>query len=102
MLVKNLLFALLRVGLVSLVCHGSGVWAGLLVKEDVDKLFADKYLVGDIQPNMPVWPLFSKSPVDPEAKPELVGYVFETIDFEPAIFCCPSSWTTRSLCSDRK
>ncbi|MCX7270593.1 MAG: hypothetical protein NT095_08905 [Burkholderiales bacterium] len=33
----------------------SSAWSGLLVKEDVDKLFADQYLVGDIQPNMPMW-----------------------------------------------
>ena len=36
--------------------------AGMLVKADIDRMFDQQYLVGDIQPNMPLWPLFEKSP----------------------------------------
>ena len=58
-------------------------WAGMLIKSDIEALFADKFVVGEIQPNMPLWPLFVKNTEQPEAKPELFAYVFETVDFEP-------------------
>jgi hypothetical protein len=80
---KNVIRSLLRYLVFLSVFYLSSAWSGLLVKEDVDKLFADQYLVGDIQPNMPLWPLFTKNPAEPDAKPELKAYVFETIDFEP-------------------
>ncbi len=57
--------------------------AGLLLKEDIDKVFADTYIVGEMQPNMPLYPLFSKEASLPNGKPELKGYVFESVDFEP-------------------
>ena len=63
------------------VCHAAN--AGMLVKSDIDQMFAVQYIVGDIQPNLPVWPLFVKDPIDPDAKPTLKAYVFETVDFEP-------------------
>ena len=80
---KNVNRSLLRYLVLFSAFYLSSAWSGLLVKEDVDKLFADQYLVGDIQPNMPLWPLFIKNPAEPDAKPELKAYVFETIDFEP-------------------
>ena len=83
MSVKNLISTLLRCLLFSLVFHVHVAWSGLLVKEDVERMFSDKFIVGDIQPNMPLWPLFIPNPMDPQAKPELKAYVFETIDFEP-------------------
>jgi CHAT domain-containing protein len=55
----------------------------MLIKSDIEAIFAEEFVVGDIQPNMPLWPLFAKNPVEPEAKPELAAYVFETVDFEP-------------------
>ena len=57
--------------------------AGMLVKADIDRLFDQQYLVGDIQPNLPVWPLFVKDAENPDAKPVLKAYAFETVDFEP-------------------
>ena len=78
--------------------------AGLLVKPDLEKLLGEQFLVGDIQPGMPVWPLFAKNPPPAEApaspeqanpstsspdpatvtsKPALLAYAFETVDFEP-------------------
>ena len=57
--------------------------AGELLKEDIDAIFSDAYTVGEMQPGMPLYPLFSKNPEMPDAKPELKGYVFESVDFEP-------------------
>jgi NosR/NirI family transcriptional regulator, nitrous oxide reductase regulator len=97
--------------------------AGMMLKPDLEKMFGEQFLVGDIQPGMPLWPLFAKTPpaveapVDPAAspapatqavastparqtattpaitdssstdtaatKPILMGYAFETVDFEP-------------------
>ena len=61
----------------------SPLWAGELLKEDIDKIFADTFVVGEMQTGMPLYPLFSKSLQMPDAKPELKGYVFESVDFEP-------------------
>ena len=54
--------------------------AGMLAKDDLDKLFEDHYVVGEIQPDLPVYPLFFKNPAAPESKPELNAYVFESND----------------------
>ena len=59
------------------------LWAGELLKEDIDKIFADTFVVGEMQTGMPLYPLFSKSLQMPDAKPEHKGYVFESVDFEP-------------------
>jgi transcriptional regulator of nitric oxide reductase len=80
---KNVIRRLLRYLVLLSAGYFSSAWPGLLVKQDLDNMFADQYIVGDIQPNMPLWPLFVKNPAEPEAKPELKAYVFETIDFEP-------------------
>ncbi|NQW67539.1 MAG: 4Fe-4S binding protein [Burkholderiales bacterium] len=57
--------------------------AGELLKEDIAKIFADTFIVGEMQPGMPLYPLFIKNPELPDAKPEHKGYVFESVDFEP-------------------
>ena len=57
--------------------------AGELLKEDLDKIFADIFIVGEMQTGMPLYPLFIKNPELPDAKPEHKGYVFESVDFEP-------------------
>ena len=36
--------------------------AGMLLKPDLEKMFGEQFLVGDIQPGMPLWPLFAKNP----------------------------------------
>jgi NosR/NirI family nitrous oxide reductase transcriptional regulator len=63
--------------------NASNAFSGLLLKEDIDKVFADTYIVGEMQPSMPLYPLFRKNPEMADAKPELVGYAFESVDFEP-------------------
>ena len=57
--------------------------AGLLNKTEVEALLEGRYIVGEIQTDVPAYPLFLKNPAAPSAKPELAGYAFETIDLEP-------------------
>ena len=61
----------------------SPILAGELLKEDINKIFSDTFIVGEMQSGMPLYPLFNKSTEMPDAKPELKGYVFESVDFEP-------------------
>ena len=61
----------------------SPVHAGLLNRADVDKLLDSQYVVGEVQADMPVYPLFEKNSSTATSKPELKGYAFESIDFEP-------------------
>jgi hypothetical protein len=55
--------------------------AGSLVKEGVEHLVGEHYIVGEVQSDMPVYPLFVANPAQPDAKPELVAYAFESNDF---------------------
>ena len=57
--------------------------ATTLKKTDIEQLFSNQYTVGELNPNVPVWPLFLKSPPDATTKPILFGYAFESVDFEP-------------------
>ncbi len=52
-----------------------------LSREDIERLLDEQFMVGEMQPDMQVYPLFAKNPQAPEAKPELKGYAFETQDF---------------------
>lgn len=63
--------------LVSLMMQAS---AGTLAKDDLDKLFEEHYLIGEMQSDLPVYPLFFKNPDAPDSKPELKAYVFESND----------------------
>ena len=56
--------------------------AALLTRDDVDKLLDGQFIVGEVQPDIPVYPLFAKGS-DTGGKPELKGYAFESLDFEP-------------------
>ena len=38
------------------------VMAGMMLKPDLEKMFGEQFVVGDIQPGMPLWPLFAKNP----------------------------------------
>lgn len=68
--------------LIALVLPAAAM-AVTLKKSDVDQLLANQYQVGEINPSVPVWPLFSREPVAENEKPKLIGYAFESIDFEP-------------------
>ncbi len=86
----------------SFLFHLNLVHAGQMAKADLEQLLGEQFLVGDIQPGMPLWPLFAKNPpaaettpgADPanadvapaapvSSKPVLLAYAFETVDFEP-------------------
>jgi len=59
---------------------GMGVaGAGTLTRADLEQLYPAPLAVGERNAGLPVWPVFSKA----EAKPELRGYAWETVDFEP-------------------
>ncbi len=66
-----------------LLLNCASSYAVTLEKSDVDNYLSNKYLVGDIHPQVPVWPLFTRDPADANVKPTLVGYAFESVDFEP-------------------
>ncbi len=55
--------------------------AATLWKEDVQRMVGETYVVGEVQADMPAWPLFAANPEKPEAKPELKAYAFESNDF---------------------
>lgn len=57
--------------------------AGNLVKGDIERMVDYFYIVGEILPDIPVYPLFVRDAATPDAKPELKAYVFESIDFAP-------------------
>jgi len=61
-----------------LLCLISKANAGMIPKDDLEKLFEDQYIVGEIQSDLPVYPLFLKDAASPDSKPELKAYVFET------------------------
>ena len=49
-----------RCGVWVWLCLAPWAHAGMLVKTDIEAIFGAQFLVGDIQPNMPLWPLFVK------------------------------------------
>jgi transcriptional regulator of nitric oxide reductase len=79
---KKWLVSLLRWSLLSLMLC-TQVNAITLKKSDVETYLANKYIVGDINPDVPVWPLFVRDAADENQKPVLFGYAFESVDFEP-------------------
>ncbi len=66
---------------IALGCMLSTADAATLWKEDVQRMVGDTYVVGEVQPDMPAWPLFAPNPAQPDAKPELKAYAFESNDF---------------------
>lgn len=64
--------------LLGLVAAGAAN-SGTLAKADIERIFSPALVVGEKNADLPVWPLFAKQ----EAKLELRGYVFESVDFAP-------------------
>ncbi len=54
--------------------------AGSLWKQDIERLVGPDYVVGEIQADLAVYPLYLQNPSEPDAKPELKAYAFETND----------------------
>lgn len=66
------------VALLALASLSVPALAGPLWKEDVERLVGSDYVVGEIQSDLPVYPLYVQNPSDANAKPELKAYAFET------------------------
>ena len=75
------LLAVLGLMLCSLLSRAD---ASNLTKADIERMVDYFYVVGEILPDLPVYPLFVKDTGGADAKPELKAYVFESIDFAPA------------------
>jgi hypothetical protein len=58
--------------------------ASNLTKADIERMVDYFYVVGEVLPDLPVYPLFVKDTGGADAKPELKAYVFESVDFAPA------------------
>lgn len=72
------------IGLLSLCLvhlNFSVAFAGQLVAHDLQRLLNPAFTVGERNAGLPLWPLYTR-PAE-GAKPELAGYVFESVDFEP-------------------
>ena len=78
------LWRTLAAGFVALACSLSSVQGATLWKEDVERLVSDAYVVGEVQPDVPAWPLFVSNPAQPNTKPELKAWAFESNDFTTA------------------
>ena len=57
-----------------------------LKKSDVEIYLANKYVVGDINPDVPVWPLFVRDAADENQKPVL----FVAMAVNLSIYWCVS------------
>ena len=77
---RHYLVRVLGVVVLVLLSVLSQAQAGMLQKDDLEKLFEEKYIVGEIHADLPVYPLFFKDPESPDSKPELKAYVFESND----------------------
>lgn len=64
-----------------LLCMLSHVHAASLSKEGVEHLVGEQFIVGEVQSDMPLYPLFKPNSAQPDAKPELAAYAFESNDF---------------------
>ena len=75
------LWKILGAGSLALLCVLSTAHAASLSKEGVERLVGEQFVVGEVQPDIPVYPLFAPNPAQPDAKPELKAYAFESTDF---------------------
>ena len=83
MIIKRCIASAAALLCVWLVCHHAVAHAGLLKRQDIEKLLEGQYVVGEVQPDMPVYPLYEKNSAVTNSKPALTGYAFESLDFEP-------------------
>jgi hypothetical protein len=64
----------------ALVCSTHAV-AAPLERDDFALYLGNSYSVGEVMPDMPVYPVFNSPAPSSADKPALVGYVFQTADF---------------------
>lgn len=65
------------IALLMLLCACAAAQAGVMTKETLAQHFPSPLIVGDKDAELPVWPVFKQE----MTSTELVGYVFESIDF---------------------
>ena len=78
---KNISIAVLLKSAISLLCLwvltlSTLLHAGVMSKEDMIKAFPSPYVVGDKDPDLPIWPIYQQISTDTP----LVAYAFESID----------------------
>lgn len=78
---KNISIAALLKSAISLLCLwvltlSTLLHAGVMSKEDMIKAFPSPYVVGDKDPDLPIWPIYQQISTDTP----LVAYAFESID----------------------
>ena len=81
-------FFLMGFAILALALGSSATWAGRLSEADVSALLGPSFLLGERNAGLPLWPLYAVVQDKGEKgevgeKPPLLGYVFESIDFEP-------------------
>lgn len=57
--------------------------AGVMTRAELAKWYPPPYIVGEIDPEMPVWPIFEPNFQQKANANQLVGYAFESIDLAP-------------------
>ena len=73
------LWRIILAAVLLLAAIASSAMAGILTHEELVKRFPSPYIVGQKDTALPVWPMFKQN----ATANELVGYVFESIDFAP-------------------
>ena len=81
-------FFLMGLAILALALGSSATWAGRLSEADVSALLGPSFVLGERNAGLPLWPLYAVVQDKVEKgevgeKPPLLGYVFESIDFEP-------------------
>ena len=85
------------------LCTSQTAVAGMLAKPDLDKLFGEQFLVGDIQPGMPLWPLFAKNPPAADASsdpPASAGPATQAVASTQATQAATTPVTTETATTD--
>ncbi len=72
----------LAAALLLAIAAGSSL-ATTLTRTDVERELGARFIVGDMPASLPVWPLYQRAADDPNQKPQLRGYAFESVDIEP-------------------
>ncbi len=57
--------------------------ATTLRRADVERELGPRFIVGEMPASLPVWPLYRRAGADPNEKPQLTGYAYESADIEP-------------------
>lgn len=73
-------FLLVPIIIAAVLSQAFPLSAGELTRDQIAKFYPEPYLIGERDPDLPIWPLFRHAI---PASDELLGYVFESIDLAP-------------------